>query len=73
MRKLTSSIAVLFLVACTHKPIPVKKEEASLPPVSPAPVEKVETKPLPNQEEDPKPQRSRAKKLFEILLGGVNR
>jgi len=75
MRKLTSSIAVLFLVACTHKPIPVKKEEASLPPVSPHPVEEVVVEKMGDElkEERVRNPRERARKLLEIILGGVNR
>jgi len=75
MKKLISSIAVLLVVACTHKPLPVKEEEASLPPVTPSPVEQVTEDELTEvlKDADVSKSRTRARKLLEIILGGVNR
>jgi len=70
-----TAIALLFLVACTHKPIPVKEEEAGLPPVTPSPVEQVTENELTEvlKDADVSKSRTRARKLLEIILGGVNR
>lgn len=65
MKKLTSSAAILLLAACAYE-TPVKDGEASLPQTSPSPVEQVEEKDAPDV-------RNRARRLLEIILGGVNR
>lgn len=74
MKKLTSSAAALLLVACAQT-TPVKEGEAGLPPISPSPVEEVIVEELGDElkEEGVRNTRSRARRLLEIILGGVNR
>ena len=68
MKKLTSSAAILLLAACAYD-TPVKDGEASLPQTSPPPVEQVDQV----DEKDAPDVRNRARRLLEIILGGVNR
>ena len=74
MKKLMSSAAALLLVACAQT-TPVKEGEAGLPPISPHPVEEVIVEKMGDElkEEGVRHPRERARRLLEIILGGVNR
>lgn len=72
MKQLVSSACLIVFIGCA----PVKQvEQEKMPPVSPAPVEEVVVEQLEDKlkDTDVRNARSRARKLFEIILGGVNK
>ena len=72
MRSLLVSVSLMFVVACA-KPVPTNPEH---PPATPSPVEDVVVEKIEEIGEKNDMRigaKERARKLLEIILGGVNR